>query len=69
MDRLGTKTTPLDAEHDILYYFDDQGASYSFKPEEGCTVTVARSTVTDKMSFNGFTSDGVTVAADGEGRR
>ena len=65
MDRLGTKTTPLDAEHDILYYFDDQGASYSFKPEEGCTVTVARSTVTDKMSFNGFTSDGVTVAADG----
>ena len=65
MDRLGTKTTPLDAEHDILYYFDDQGASYSFKPEEGCTVTVARSTVTDKMTFNGFTSDGVTVAADG----
>ena len=65
MDRLGTKTTPLDAEHDILYYFDDQGASYSFKPEEGCTVTVARSTVTDKMSFNGFTADGVTVAADG----
>ena len=65
MDRLGAKTTPLDAEHDILYYFDDQGASYSFKPEEGCTVTVARSTVTDKMSFNGFTADGVTVAADG----
>ena len=65
MDRLGAKTTPLDAEHDILYYFDGQGASYSFKPEEGCTVTVARSTVTDKMSFNGFTADGVTVAADG----
>ena len=65
MDRLGAKTTPLDAEHDILYYFDDQGASYSFKPEEGCTVTVARSTVTDKMSFNGFTDSGVTVAADG----
>ena len=65
MDRLGAKTTPLDAEHDILYYFDGKGASYSFKPEEGCTVTVARSTVTDKMSFNGFTADGVTVAADG----
>ena len=65
MDRLGAKTTPLDAEHDILYYFDDQGASYSFKPEEGCTVTVARSTVADKMTFNGFTDSGVTVAADG----
>ena len=55
----------LDAEHDILFYLGDAGASYSFKPEEGCTVTVARSTVTDKMSFSGFTADGVTVAADG----
>ena len=55
----------LDAEHDILFYLGDAGASYSFKPEEGCTVTVARSTVTDKMSFSGFTSKGVTVAADG----
>ena len=55
----------LDAEHDILFYLGDAGASYSFKPEEGCTVTVARSTVTDKMTFNGFTDSGVTVAADG----
>ena len=55
----------LDAEHDILFYLGDAGASYSFKPEEGCTVTVARSTVTDKMRFSGFTSKGVTVAADG----
>ena len=55
----------LDAEHDILFYLGDAGAAYSFKPEEGCTVTVARSTVTDKMSFSGFTSKGVTVAADG----
>ena len=55
----------LDAEHDILFYLGDAGASYSFKPEEGCTVTVARSTVTDKMSFSGFTSQGVSVAEDG----
>ena len=55
----------LDAEHDILFYLGDAGAAYSFKPEEGCTVTVARSTVTDKMTFNGFTDSGVTVAADG----
>ena len=56
----------LDAEHDILYYVGEQGASYSFTPEEGCTVTVARSTVTDKMTFNGFTSDGVSVDENGQ---
>ena len=55
----------LDAEHDILFYLGDKGASYSFKPESGCTVTVARSTVSDKMTFSGFTSEGVTVAEDG----
>ena len=55
----------LDAEHDILFYLGSKGASYSFKPEDGCTVTVARSTVGSTMSFNGFTADGVSVAADG----
>ena len=70
MDRMDAKISKdeqknLDAEHDILFYLGNEGASYSFKPEDGCTVTVARSTVTDKMSFNGFTADGVTVAADG----
>ena len=55
----------LDAEHDILFYLGDKGASYSFKPESGCTVTVARSTVSGKMTFSGFTSEGVTVAEDG----
>jgi len=54
----------LDVEHDILFYVGD-GAEYSFKPEDGCTVTVARSTVADEMSFNGFTAEGVTVAGDG----
>ena len=55
----------LDAEHDILFYLGNEGASYSFKPEDGCTVTVARSTVGDTMTFSGFTSSGVTVAEDG----
>ena len=55
----------LDAEHDILFYLGDKGASYSFKPESGCTVTVARSTVGNTMTFNGFTNNGVTVAQDG----
>ncbi len=54
----------LDAEHDVLYYLGTQGASYSFTPATGSTVTVARSTVADTLSFTGFTADGVT-AADG----
>ena len=70
LDRMDAKITKdeqyaLDAEHDILFYLGSEGASYSFKPEEGCTVTVARSTVGDAMTFNGFTSSGVSVAADG----
>ena len=67
MDAVITKeeARQLDAEHDILFYLDNKGAEYSFKPESGTTVTVARSRVTDKMTFSGFTSDGVTVAGDG----
>mgnify|MGYP004510954419 CR=1 FL=1 len=70
IDRMDSQLTAesdknIDAEHDILFYLDSAGAEYSFKPESGCTVTVARSTVSDKMTFNGFTSDGISVAADG----
>ena len=70
MDRMDSQLTAesdknIDAEHDILFYLGDDGAEYSFKPESGCTVTVVRSTVTGKMTFNGFTADGVAVAADG----
>lgn len=67
MDRMGaTISKPeqkdLDAEHDILFYLGDEGAEYTFTPENGCTVTVARSTVDDStMSFNGFTSEGVVT--------
>ena len=70
LDRMDAEITKdeqriLDAEHDILFYLGNEGAEYSFKPESGCTVTVARSTVSDKMTFNGFTNNGVTVAEDG----
>ena len=70
LDRMDAKITKdeqktLDAEHDILFYLGDKGAEYTFKPEDGCTVTVARSTVSDKMTFSGFTSNGVAVAEDG----
>ena len=56
----------LDAEHDILFYLGSEGASYSFTPESGTTVTVARSTVGSTMTFNGFTSAGVTTDANGQ---
>lgn len=70
MDRMDSKIGEesekyIDAECDILFYLGNEGAEYSFKPESGCTVTVARSIITDKMTFNGFTSEGVSVATDG----
>ena len=69
MDRMDVAVTKdeqkqLDAEHDILFYLGTDGASYTFTPESGCTVTVARSTVGKTMTFNGFTSQGVTVDAE-----
>ena len=69
MDRMDASVTKeeqkqLDAEHDILFYLGTDGASYTFTPESGCTVTVARSTVGKTMTFNGFTSQGVTVDAE-----
>ena len=57
----------LDAEHDILFYTGTEGASYSFKPEAGCTVSILRPTVTAaSMTYSvGFTNTGVTTAEDG----
>ena len=57
----------LDAEHDILFYTGTEGASYSFKPEAGCTVSVLRPTVTAaSMTYSGgFTNTDVTTAEDG----
>ena len=65
MERFGNPST-FDAEHDILFYIGDEGASYSFTPEEGCSVSVARSTVGTKMSFNGFTTDKIIKDSNGK---
>lgn len=64
IDRVDADTTAIDAEHDILFYTGDEGASYTFTPEAGCTVTVNRSTVTDKMTFGGFTADGISTDSE-----
>lgn len=61
----GTGKQVIDAEHDILFYVGSKGASYSFKPDAGCSVTVNRSTVGSEMTFGGFTSGGVRTASDG----
>lgn len=61
----GTKKQTLDAEHDILFYVGTAGAQYSFQPEAGCTVSVARSTVNGTMNFSGFTTEQVELDADG----
>ena len=72
LDRLDAEITKdearqLDAEHDILFYTEEDGAAYSFKPETGCTVSVLRPTVTaTSMTYSGgFTNTGVTTVEDG----
>ena len=51
-----------DAELDVIYYIGNEGASYSFKPEDGTTVTVAKGVQSGAI---GFSADGVSTAADG----
>lgn len=56
----------FDAEHSPQFYTGTAGASVSFQPESGCTVTVNRGVVGEEtLSFGEFTTDGVTVAEDG----
>lgn len=59
----------LDAEADVLYYLDgEDGAKYTFTPTDGSTVTLLRPTLTaTAMTYSGgFTSTGVSTAADGK---
>ena len=63
----GVKMLPIDSEHDTLYYLKgEDGASYSFKPEAGSTVSVNRGVVGDSLKYKGFTKDGVRLSASGE---
>ncbi|HAM15873.1 MAG TPA: hypothetical protein DCP91_08465, partial [Eggerthellaceae bacterium] len=55
-----------DAEHDVLYYFDNAGATYTIAPDAGATVQVARGAVIDgALSIGAFTDEGVTGNGDG----
>ena len=53
----------LDAEADVLYYTNDSGCQYTFRPASGSTVTLLRPTLTETaMTYTGgFGTDGVTT--------
>ncbi|MDR1729465.1 MAG: DUF4465 domain-containing protein [Prevotellaceae bacterium] len=61
------ESTAIDAEHDILYYEAGKGSfAYTFKPEGVSEVFVATPAVTATgTSYSGFSTDSVTVNADG----
>lgn len=51
----------FDAEHDIIFYSEKEGGKYSFEPEKGCYVEVARPTLTkDSLTYTGFSQEGVS---------
>ncbi len=55
-----------DAELDVLYYFDNEGASYTLHPEEGAQVEVARGSIeSGSLQIGAFSTEGVQVNADG----
>lgn len=67
VDRIDSAASAIDAEHDILFYLGNSGASYTFTPEAGSKVSVDRSYVLNgSMSFSGFTTKGVSVNKNGE---
>ena len=57
----------VDAEHDVFYYLDsEEGAYYTFKPENAAQVTIAYPEIRENSaSYNGFSSDGVIRNEDG----
>jgi|GEM_PF-1668477 len=57
----------IDAEHDVLYYEASTGGfDYTFKPEGVSSVTLAKPvTGQNILSYNGFSTDGVTAHRDG----
>ena len=55
----------FDAEHSPQFYHGEEGASVSFTPEAGVTVTVSRGIVGEKkLAFGEFTAEGVSVDAE-----
>lgn len=57
----------VDAEHDVFYYLDtEEGALYTFKPENAASVEIAYPSIGERMAvYNGFSTNGVTRNEDG----
>lgn len=56
----------VDAELDVFYYpSDNDGFDYTFAPTGVSSVTMAQSTVGDTLSYSGFSTNNVTINADG----
>ena len=54
--------TNTDAEHNPIYYIGDAGAEFSFTPEVGATVSVARAAYdNNKLTYNGFSTSNITT--------
>ena len=66
IDRIDSAESAIDAEHDIIFYLGDSGASYSFTPEAGSKVSVDRSVAGKALFFTGFTTKGVFTDKNGE---
>lgn len=67
MNTLRLAGNNVDAEHDVFYYLDtEDGASYSFKPENVTEVTMAYPAIGERMAtYTGFGHEGVTRNEDG----
>ena len=57
----------VDAEHDVFYYLKgEEGCPYTFTPRNVANVDIAYPTIgKNSVSFEGFTSNGVTANSDG----
>lgn len=67
LDRIDGAENVIDAEHDILFYMGSKGATYTFTPEDECTVSVARPNIKgNTLSYSGFTYSGVSVGKNHE---
>ena len=67
MNTLRLAGNNIDAEHDVFYYLDtEEGARYTFKPENVSEVLMAYPEIGERMaSYHGFGSEGVTRNEDG----
>lgn len=67
MNALRLAGNNVDAEHDVFYYLDtEDGARYTFMPENAAEVTMAYPSIGERMAtYTGFGTDGVTRNDDG----